>query len=60
MSKVGNMYDFPFKVGIKCRLIIDKLEFVSMPVKAASACNTWYALSDNPQAYRSLSHNHSF
>lgn len=23
------MYDFPFKVGIKCRLIIDKLEFVT-------------------------------
>ena len=28
LSKVGNMYDFPFKVGIKCCLIIDKQEFI--------------------------------
>lgn len=28
MSKVGNRYDNPFKVGIKCRLYIDKLEFI--------------------------------
>ena len=30
LSKVGNMYDFPFKVGIKCRLIIDKQEFAGL------------------------------
>jgi hypothetical protein len=26
--KVGNLYDYSFKVGNKCRLIIDKQEFI--------------------------------
>ena len=30
LSKVGNRYDYSFKVGNKCRLIIDKLEFVNV------------------------------
>lgn len=30
LSKVGNLYDYSFKVGNKCRLIIDKQEVVHL------------------------------
>ncbi len=30
LSKVGNLYDYSFKVGNKRRLIIDKQEFAEL------------------------------